>query len=73
MAIRLKGDSIYKGRRKVATLHCSEYGWYIYDIDGHFIYGPYATIAEGIRRLYHIMPEQAISFPQVSNKPGGLL
>ena len=73
MTIRLKGTSVYKGRRKIATLHCGKYGWYIYDIGGNFIYGPYLTIAEGIRKLYHIMPEQAIQFPQLFNEPGGWL
>ena len=73
MTIRLKGNQIYNGKRKVASLHCGKYGWYIYDRIAGSTYGPYATIAEGIRLLYHIAPEQAISFPEVSNEPGGRL
>ena len=73
MAIRLKNGSIYKGRRKIADVYRGKWGWFIYDHLEGYPNGPYATIAEGIRKLYHIAPEQAIQFPQLSNEPGGWL
>ena len=73
MTIKLINGSIYKGKRKIADVYRGKWGWYIYDHLEGYSNGPYLTIAEGIKRLYHIMPEQAVSFPELSNRPGGWL
>ena len=69
--IRLRGSRFYKGKLMVGELHKGKWGWFIYHrMEGH-MYGPYKTVAEGVRKVFRIPPEQVIQFPELSNEPRG--